>query len=120
MFAYRCRHTGLYFPDDYVKEWGKKYGIGMGPRPVSECLDTHYECPKAPCHTGEEMHPVGVCYADVDLVDVAPEEFASKRAILHRDDPNLVLRSEVLLSKQKERTFAEASDRFQQAKADRG
>lgn len=36
--AYRCNRTGLMFPADYVDQWGIKYGIGLGSKPVSEAL----------------------------------------------------------------------------------
>lgn len=115
MYAYRCRHSGLYFPEDFVKEWGKKYGHGMGPRPVSECLDTHYHLPPAKAFDGTEMHPVGVCYADVDLVDITAEAFEAKQAILQVDDPDLTLRTRILCGKQKDHKLREARATFEAA-----
>jgi len=31
MKAFQCSHSGLLYPEDYIKEWGTKYGRGMGP-----------------------------------------------------------------------------------------
>ncbi len=115
MFAYRCRHSGLYFPEDYIKEWGKKYGIGMGARPVSECLDTHDHLEPAKAFNGEPMLPVGVCYADVDLVDITPEEFEAKRAITQAEDPDLVKRVPILQGKQRAKAIDKARATYTKA-----
>ena len=38
--AYRCAHSGLYYSEEYYKEWGTKHGKGMGREPVSLVLDS--------------------------------------------------------------------------------
>lgn len=109
MYAFRCRHSGLYFPPDYAKEWGRKYGIGMGPNVRSECLDTHFECPEAKAYDGEDMHPVGVCYAELDLVNITEEEYNAKRAVLASEDPDMTIRVRILKAKQHARKVSDAT-----------
>lgn len=99
MLAFRCSRTGLYFPEDYVEEWGKKYGHGLGPDPVSECLVNDYHHP-VNHKNSPPMHPVSVCKAQVDLVDVSEEEFNSHRAIIAKDDPQLVRLSKIMRDRQ--------------------
>jgi len=40
---FRCAGSGLYFPSDYLEMWGRKYGLGLGPVVVSECLETEWQ-----------------------------------------------------------------------------
>lgn len=99
MKAFRCSRTGLFFPGDYVEEWGRRYGIGLGPTPISEALVNDYH--RKVCEDGEEpMHPVGVCHSQVDLVDVSEEEFNANRAILAIDDVKMNRRSEIMRGRQ--------------------
>lgn len=105
--AYRCSHSGLFYPSDYVKNWGRKYGIGQGDRPVSEVLNTEHLF--AVCVPGESfgmpdyeraMHPIGVTHAQVDYVEVDPAEFDANLAILAKDDPTLAKRVAIIREKQ--------------------
>jgi hypothetical protein len=99
--AYRCGSSGLYFPDDYIKEWGKKYGIGLGPDPVSETLQSDYDVPP-PSITPDTMefttimHPIYVCKSQIDLHMVTDEEFAENSAVLDLDDPKYRVRAPIL------------------------
>lgn len=77
--AFQCNHSGLYWPGDYLREWGRKYGIGLGGTPVSECLNSDYsatlpEFGQAWGVTSPEQiaYPVGNTFASLDhcLVDV--------------------------------------------------
>jgi len=102
MYAYRCARTGLYFPSDYVEQWGRKYGHGLGPTPVSEALVNDYHFPVV--HQKNEgdpvMVPVGVCRAQVDLVEISEEEYNSKRAILQTEDPKMQQRARIMWARQ--------------------
>lgn len=101
--AYRCSHSGKYYPADYIKEWGRKYGIGMGPEPVSECLDTDYNMPLAvPDRGGMEnaMHPVGFTHGQVDFVMVEEAEYNANRLITQLEDPYMEKRAQVLRNNQ--------------------
>jgi len=105
--AFVCNHSGLLLPGDYVKQWGRKYGIGQGPSPVSEVLDTDYdtdppEITKSIRSIDQIMHPVGPCFAQVDLLLVDPQEFAAKAAILDRDDEGMFKRCTIVRAKQLE------------------
>lgn len=105
--AFVCNHSGLLLPFDYVKEWGRKYGSGLGPHPVSEVLDTNYdtEPPRiTPSIRSLEqiMHPVGPSFAQVDRVMVHPSVFAATKAVLHRDDKQMETRAKILRAKQLE------------------
>jgi len=102
--VFRCGASGLYFPHDYVKEWGKLYGIGLGPHPVSETLQTEYEI--APTVTKqmrsveEIMHPLLVCQAQVDWDLVDKKEADAKWAVKAEEDPYMAKRVPILRAKQ--------------------
>lgn len=108
MLAFRCRRSGLLYPEDYTREWGVKYGIGMGPIPVSESLYSMDHLQKAKAFNGDDMHPLGLSYAQLDLVEVTAEEFAAKKAVIHADDPHFIVRSPILIEKQKAKDVATA------------
>lgn len=100
-FFFRCARTGMYFPADYVEEWGKKYGIGLGSEPISEALTNRYDIPIAEAADAKRtMHPVGVCRAQVDLVDVPEEVAAERMAVLAIDDPNMNRRAAIMRDRQ--------------------
>ena len=105
--AFRCSHSGLLLPGDYVKSWGRNgIGIGLGSSPCSEVLDTDYDTAPAGI-TGDifaieqVMHPVGPSMAQVDLVMVPPEQLNAEAAILERDDPRTKRRASIVWDKQK-------------------
>lgn len=103
--AFRCSHSLLWLPGDYVKEYGRLYGIGLGPNPVSEVFDTDYGTPPPAItpdiQTIEQiMHPAGPCFAQVDFQLVAPEEFEAGKAILASEDPRVTKRAAILRAKQ--------------------
>jgi len=103
MRAYMCSHSGLYYPESYVKEWGRNgNGIGLGNTPVSECLDSDYLGALAvPANQAENaMHPVGVTRAALVPVEITQAEFDAKAAILHRDDPTMQKRCDIMRKKQ--------------------
>lgn len=95
MKAFRCSRTGLLFPSDYIEEWGRKYGIGLGPVPISEALVNDYQRDIA-----GDMHGLSVSRAQVDMVEVTEEEFLKNQAILDIDDPKLKMRAEIMRNKQ--------------------
>lgn len=99
MKAFRCSRTGLMFPPDYVENWGSKYGIGLGPVPISEALvNDYHRGPVGESDTG--MHPLSVSRAQVDLVDVPEEEFIENEAILDIDDASMRRRAPLMRAKQ--------------------
>lgn len=102
--AFRCARTGLYYPADYIEEWGKKYGIGLGPVPVSEALVNDYHRPivsdPKKSDSASTMHPLSVAAAQVDLVDVEEVEFNANTAILDIDDPGMNRRATLMRDKQ--------------------
>jgi hypothetical protein len=101
VWAYRCSRTGLYFPGDYSAEWGRKYGKGLGPVPVSEALVNlyHSDIP-ATNRADQTMHPVAVCCAQVDLVQIEETEYAAGRAILQEEDLDMAKRMAVMRGRQ--------------------
>lgn len=89
MKAFQCAHSGLLYPGDYIKGWGIKYGRGMGPEPVSMVYDSMYGVnPSIPGDARNRrpniniLHPVKVCRAQVDLVEVTADYFEKNRALL--------------------------------------
>lgn len=103
--AFRCGASGMYFPADYIKEWGRLYGVGLGPHPCSESLQTEYELPPPPItpdirEIEQIMHPVGNSMAQVDLMDVPAAVYELNRLIPAKDDPHMVRRARVVRAKQ--------------------
>ncbi|MEK6283952.1 MAG: hypothetical protein AABN95_26675 [Acidobacteriota bacterium] len=101
--VFRCNHSGLHLPSDYIKEWGTLYGIGLGPDPVSEVLDTDYNVdPPAitPAIRSIEqiMHPVGNVRVQVDMDLVSADDL--NLAILVKDDPYMIERARIVRGKQ--------------------
>jgi hypothetical protein len=105
--AFRCNHSSLYFPADYVREWGRSYGHGLGPDPVSEVLDSDYHTdpPKVTEDTmdiNSIMHPLVTTRVQVDLMNVTQEEFDANQAIIAIDDPRMMKRAAICRAKQME------------------
>lgn len=105
VLAFQCGHTGLYFPADYVKSWGRTYGIGLGPHPVSESLDTDYftDPPAITEQTrslDQIMHPVGNSFAQVDYMLVGLDDYNDCRLILAKEDPYMEHRAKIVREKQ--------------------
>lgn len=103
--AFRCGHSGLLLPADYLRGWGRTYGIGLGPEPVSEVLDTDYDTDPPEVtnkikRIEQIMHPVGPCFSQLDHVMVPAEVFAAQSAILHVDDPDMDRRVAIVRPKQ--------------------
>jgi hypothetical protein len=99
--AFRCSRTGLFYPEDYVENWGKTYGVGMGSVPISEALVNHYHEPIAEGKGSDStMHPVGLCRSQVDLVIIPESEYLANLAIVHNDDPDYLERSKIMRDKQ--------------------
>lgn len=105
VLGFRCNHSGLYFPADYVKNWGRGYGSGLGPSPVSETLDSDYET-APPALTGDIrnieqiMHPLVVTKAQIDLMDVDEQDFKNSQLVLAVNDPYLEKRARIIRPKQ--------------------
>jgi len=102
--VFHCSHSGLFYPGDYGKNWGRKYGIGLGPTPVSEALDTDYDTD--PPDLGNRirrpeqiMHPVGPFFAKMDFLVVHPL-VAGTMAVAAEDDPDMFQRVPILRAKQ--------------------
>ena len=70
--VFACGASGLYFPADYVRLWGKPYGDGLGPDVCSETLQSNYDvAPPEPDRNTRSMdqimHPLFVSRAQVDV-----------------------------------------------------
>lgn len=111
MKCFRCSHSGLLLPPDYKENWGIFYGHGLGPEPVSECLDSNmrvkHDLTRAN-YTGdprEFMFPFHVTHAKIELVDVPKAEYEKpeNRMILAIDDPSFARRCAILRDKQKDK-----------------
>lgn len=100
--AFKCTRTGMLFPADYAEKWGREYGIGLGPVPVSEALTNLYD-QRAVAREGYRntmMYPVGVSRAPIVAVEVTESEYKEKLAILHRDDPSMATRAGIMRGRQ--------------------
>jgi len=102
MRAYRCSHSGLLYPEKFVKQWSK-YGRGMGPEPVSRVLDTMYHCAPAEHRRAELiMHPVRECRAQLDLCQVTEEEASNPAnwAMIPESDDDFDALRDIMRSRQ--------------------
>jgi len=102
--VFQCGESGLFYPADYIKNWGKLYGIGLGPHPVSESLQSEYEV-APPDIRGlksieQIMHPMRVSCVQVDMMEVTRDSIAENSAILDYEDPEYMRRSVILRNKQ--------------------
>ena len=101
---FRCSRTGMCYPDDYVEQWGRKYGIGLGPTPVSEALVSEYNGPIAQVSDQNMlMHPLATCKAQIDYIEkVSAEDIAAgkDKPILAVDDPLIMTRGPMMRAKQ--------------------
>jgi len=103
--AFRCSHSGLYFPGDYVKQWGRKYGIGLGSQPVSEILNTqdHMEISRNLDRPNLSMKPMEVTKAQIDYVEIEQADYDANKAVIALDDPDYAIRSQIVRQKQKDK-----------------
>jgi len=93
MRAYQCSSTELYYPADYIEQWGRKYGVGLGPVPVSEAWESMYEMPVSPAprdiQSADQIgHGIRVCGAPVFPVEITEDQYAKGKAVLQEEDPN--------------------------------
>jgi hypothetical protein len=103
--VFRCSASGLLYPEDYIKNWGVKYGIGLGPHVCSESLQSDYAT-APPEITGQVtsieqiMHPLYSSMAQMDH-DMVPESQAEEMApVLAHLDGSYRLRAPILRGKQ--------------------
>ena len=123
MKAFRCSWSGLLYPADYFKEWGRKYGLGLGPVPVSEALNSRTDLPCCIPEGGSmeaAMHPIEVTMAQLDLVEVSEEEYNANRAILASEDPRMEKRARILRGKQLEKPDTKLAALMRQKGHDHG
>lgn len=99
MLVFRCSRTGLYYPADYAELWGRKYGIGLGPEPVSEALVNLYDR-KPSDRSAVLMHPLAVCRAQMDCINVTEDEYLMHVPVLQIEDKRMALRAPLMRAKQ--------------------
>ncbi len=105
--VFRCGRSGLYFRGDYVREWGKSSGIGLGPDVCSEALNTDYDTP-LPRLDGSikriEQIAFGVecpkSQVDAVLEDVDAITRENLWAVKAIDDPEITDRMKIIRPKQ--------------------
>lgn len=106
VMAFRCSHSGLYFPADYAKKWGVLYGLGMGSAVVSETMDTDYDvAPPSLDNVGirtpqQFMHPMRTSLAQVDFAVVPQDEFDANQLVCAHQDPLMTKRATIVYQKQ--------------------
>jgi len=105
VLTFQCGESGLYFEGDYLRNWGRRYGIGLGPSPVSETLQSDYDVDPPEISplmraVTEVMHPLRVSGSQVDALLVAKKDFEGACAVVAKDDPYLKARLPILWAKQ--------------------
>jgi hypothetical protein len=116
--AYRCSHSGLYFPEEYVKQWGRVYGKGLGKHPVSTVYDSKDIRPfvdplKHPSNL--RLKPVGVTRAQLDFVMVDEAEFNANRAIIPDTPENKLAIAKIMADKQMKKHRANLERTYKQS-----
>jgi hypothetical protein len=86
---------GSLYPRDYVENWGRRYGIGLGSRPVCEAMNSRYDLPVAidPRYPSSASHPIGVCAGMLISTEVDEKEPLNIVAV---DDPYMTKRAEIM------------------------
>lgn len=105
VMAFRCGASGLLYPDNYLKDWGVKFGIGLGPHPVSESLQSQYdvdppEITPAIRSIDQIMHPLVSSCAQLDMVMVSPAELRESGTVHDLADPGYMRRIAIIRPKQ--------------------
>lgn len=105
VMVFRCGESGLLYPGDYIRQWGRLYGIGLGPHPVSESLQSEYEVDPPRITPSIEsieqiMHPLRVSGVQMDLDLVSKEEALLAVPVIAIEDRNMKLRARILYAKQ--------------------
>jgi len=105
VMVFRCGESGLFYPADYAKEWGRKYGIGLGPHVCSEALqsDYHSDLPAitpAIRRIEQIMHPVRNCCGQMDWDLVEARDAETGAAVLAQGDEDMTMRAPILRAKQ--------------------
>ena len=101
---FRCSRTGMLYPADYIEQFGRRYGIGLGPVPVSEALINVYESKIGESEDPmKSMFPVAVCRAQMDLVDLDDNDpdLKSREAVIALDDIHMEKRAEIMRGRQR-------------------
>lgn len=103
--VFMCGESGLYYPADYVKNWGRVWGDGLGPDVCSESLQSQYDIDPPEVTRGirdlnQIMHPLRSSRAQMDahLVDVRALE--GHMAVPAHVDWDMSLRAPILRAKQ--------------------
>jgi len=104
---FQCQGTGLLFPSDFRKNWGKNgYGSGLGKVPVSECLETDWNSKVAkPANlqsTDQIMFPVACPRYPLQRVELKEAAKPDQMAVLMRDDVKMNKRAQIIRNKQLE------------------
>ncbi len=107
VLAFICGHSGLYFPGNFLRDWGREFGIGLGPDPVSEVLNTDYHTP-LPSITRDTRSIEQIAYgvestrAQVDalLVDIDQVNREQAWAVLATEDPYIEKRMAIIRPRQ--------------------
>lgn len=105
VMVFQCGESGLFFPGNFVREWGREWGDGLGPHPVSETLQTSYDVAppmvdKWITSIEQIMHPVRNCYAQVDMLLVEASVAAANMAVPMKGDELMRRRAPILYAKQ--------------------
>lgn len=105
ILVFQCNESGLYYPADYVRNWGMPWGDGLGPDVCSESLQSEYDVPPPEISRDivsldQIMHPVKVSKAQVDAHLVERSIAEANMAVFEHEDFRMRLRAPILRTKQ--------------------
>lgn len=105
ILVFQCNESGLYYPSDYVRNWGAPWGDGLGPDVCSESLQSEYDVmppdiSRDIISLDQVMHPLKVSKAQVDAHLVARSIAEANMAVFDHEDFRMRLRAPILRAKQ--------------------
>jgi len=105
ILVFQCGESGLYYPSDYVRNWGRPWGDGLGPDVCSESLQSQYdidppEVTREVRDLNQIMHPLKSSRAQMDAHLVEVSAAMDNMAIPEHEDYNMLRRAPILREKQ--------------------
>jgi len=114
VLVFECSESGLFYPADYGRNWGRPWGDGLGPDVCSESLQSSYDiAPPEPDRNTRSleqiMHPLRSSKAQMDAHLVEASLAAAGKAVYAHEDETMTLRGPMLRAKQLENPASKIS-----------
>lgn len=105
VLVFECGESGLFYPSDYVRNWGKPWGDGLGPDVCSESLQSQYdidppEVSREIRDLNQIMHPLRSSKAQMDAHMVDVRTIEGLTPVAAHEDWDMRRRAPILRGKQ--------------------